>query len=264
VAIDRDGRGYKLTLQGDANRTPDAEPYVVSRVDRVLADVPVAGRVVAWTAGPVGRFVLGISVGLVLLLALGGRRAPARVGVAAAPTVPPRHSVTVPPRPPRVVGRFRRRLRRGVRWTVRLAAAGCVAAAAIVVPASPSHAAYADSATLSGGAFAAYTVPAPVISSCTVSGSIFAWNAHIVWSGVMSPFELGYTATLVDTGATLTVGSSGTDRYVDVGSGLLGSLLGHDITIRLQARLTTTPSWTSPTTSQQLRVGLLGLSLKCL
>ncbi|MDP1982511.1 MAG: signal peptidase I, partial [Sulfuritalea sp.] len=131
VAVDRDGRGVKLTLQGDANDVPDAEPYLVTTVDRVVADVPLAGYVVAWGAGPVGRFLLGAFMGVVLLLGVGGRNrlAPAEV------TPPPAHAVTRAPTPPTPVGRLRRRVRRTLRWTARLSAATCVTIGAVVTPA---------------------------------------------------------------------------------------------------------------------------------
>lgn len=72
-----------LTLQGDANPAPDAEPYTVSEVDRVVLDVPWLGYPVSWLSGPWAAFLAGVVATAVLLLVLrrpAGRR---RGGVAA-------------------------------------------------------------------------------------------------------------------------------------------------------------------------------------
>lgn len=257
VAVDRDGRGVKLTLQGDANDVPDAEPYLVTTVDRVVADVPLAGYVVAWGAGPVGRFLLGAFMGVVLLLGVGGRNrlAPAEV------TPPPAHAVTRAPTPPTPVGRLRRRVRRTLRWTARLSAATCVTIGAVVTPAGAASAAYVNSGTVTSGSFAAYTVPAPVISSCE---ELPGTKVRVYWPGITSPFALGYSGLIVEDNVTLAVVTSGSNRYVEVAAGLLAALISRDITIRVRANLATTPVWTSPPADQRLRVGLLGLSLSCL
>ena len=62
-----------LTLQGDANQAPDAEPYVVSAADRVVADVPLLGYVVGWFAGGAGTFVLGAVAAALALSVVRGR-----------------------------------------------------------------------------------------------------------------------------------------------------------------------------------------------
>lgn len=84
-AVATEGAGpVALTLQGDANEVPDAEPYVVVTADRVFAHVPHLGYLVAWASGPVGMFVLGgVAVALILSLV---RRTPQRGGTGSALT----------------------------------------------------------------------------------------------------------------------------------------------------------------------------------
>ncbi|WP_457206560.1 signal peptidase I [Nocardioides sp. P5_C9_2] len=76
VALDPAG----LVLQGDANPTPDADPYDVPTADRVLVAVPHAGTVLAALTAPVGRGVLLAIAAVVLLTWVRprGRARPAR------------------------------------------------------------------------------------------------------------------------------------------------------------------------------------------
>lgn len=72
-----DPDAVQLTLQGDANPTPDATPYTVEQVDRVVLDVPWLGHVVSWLTGPWAMFLaggLGAAVVLILLRSPAGRR----------------------------------------------------------------------------------------------------------------------------------------------------------------------------------------------
>lgn len=66
-----------MTLQGDANPTPDAETYAVETVRRVLWSAPELGRVVARLRQP---YVLGATaLGVAVLVAWSTYRAPAAV-----------------------------------------------------------------------------------------------------------------------------------------------------------------------------------------
>ena len=71
------GDEASLVLQGDANAAPDAEVYTVRSVDRVVADVPYLGYVVAHALTPTG-VVATASVCLMLFLDTGRR--PRRAG----------------------------------------------------------------------------------------------------------------------------------------------------------------------------------------
>lgn len=56
------GSQVSLTLKGDSNEQPDAQPYVVDDVDRVVLDIPWLGYVASWAAGPWGMFLAGLLV----------------------------------------------------------------------------------------------------------------------------------------------------------------------------------------------------------
>ncbi len=60
VTVDDTGDSAVLTLQGDANDQPDAEPYTVSEADRVMFSVPWVGRVLTWLSSPIAFFVAGV------------------------------------------------------------------------------------------------------------------------------------------------------------------------------------------------------------
>ncbi|MDO9457448.1 signal peptidase I [Nocardioides sp.] len=71
VAPGNDG-AYLLTLQGDANDSPDEEVYTVTEVPRVLFHVPHAGYVIAWLTSRTALVLLGlVGVGLVVLVMRG-------------------------------------------------------------------------------------------------------------------------------------------------------------------------------------------------
>jgi signal peptidase I len=59
IGKQRQGDTTLLTLKGDANEDPDAEPYAVRAVDRVVWHIPRLGRVGSYLATGPGGFVLG-------------------------------------------------------------------------------------------------------------------------------------------------------------------------------------------------------------
>jgi len=74
VAIDRDGPTAMLTLRGDANQDVDPQPVAVVAADRLVWQVPAAGRAAAWLATAPGGFALGCLVTALSALVL--RRRP--------------------------------------------------------------------------------------------------------------------------------------------------------------------------------------------
>jgi signal peptidase I len=241
-----------LTLQGDANDAPDPRSYAVDEVLRVRLHAPALGYAVGAVSGPVGRALGGALAGALVATAIWPPRAEPSGG---RPRHRPKHLAAPPPRQPVL----RRPALAGV--VVLLLLAGTTGD---VATARSAGAAWGDGSTANVGAFTAYTVPAPAGVTCNVTGSALSgFTAHLQWPAVTSPYALGYTAVIVDNGTNLTVATSGANRVVTIGSGLLGSLLGTTITVRLRANLPTTPAWTSAATDQRLAVGLLGLSLTC-
>src|SRR5699024_646154 len=53
----------ELTLQGDANKTPDARPYVVREVRKVNFAVPEVGNALTVTQSPIGMGLLIVTLG---------------------------------------------------------------------------------------------------------------------------------------------------------------------------------------------------------
>ena len=67
VAVEHNGPTASLTLKGDANEDPDADPVVVARAGRMVSTLPVLGRVGAFLSSARGGFVLGcLFAGVVL------------------------------------------------------------------------------------------------------------------------------------------------------------------------------------------------------
>ena len=63
----------ELTLQGDANASPDAARPVETTVDRVVWSVPGVGRVLRELRSPMATFLLGALVGAAVWTAGRGR-----------------------------------------------------------------------------------------------------------------------------------------------------------------------------------------------
>ncbi|MBY6700894.1 signal peptidase I, partial [Rhodococcus sp. BP-283] len=61
-----EGETAVLILKGDANSTPDADPYILSTVDRVVAHVPYAGYAASWLSTPFAWVVGGLAAAALL------------------------------------------------------------------------------------------------------------------------------------------------------------------------------------------------------
>ncbi|HEY0239704.1 MAG TPA: signal peptidase I, partial [Friedmanniella sp.] len=62
--VEVDGPVATLVLQGDANPVPDAEPYVVTRADRLFFHIDHLGYVIAWLGHRYVVFGAGVLVGV--------------------------------------------------------------------------------------------------------------------------------------------------------------------------------------------------------
>lgn len=255
----RDGSAT-LKLRGDANDAADQDLYQVSSAPRVWFSVPVAGRVVAWLSRAPGVFVLAAYAALLLSIVFrrmgrgggGARRSESRTGRKASPSTG-RHA-SDPPEP--VAGRRRLRRRRAVGVGAAVLMLGAFTA-------SPTWAAWSDTAAASGSTLGTYTVPKPGATGCSVSGNaLTGYTATITWPSQTTPYPFTYTATIRETGANATVTTNGSNRQTQVGSGLLGSLLGSTVNVDIRTQLPGT-AWTSAPRTRALQVGLLGASLTC-
>ena len=237
VSLEREGSRASLVLQGDANAAPDALPYEVSSVDRVVFHVPYAGRVVAALSSRTGLLALaGVVAGLLLL------------GLGRGPKRPPGGSRRAE-RPIRRLGR--RAMDAGV-------VAALVAVAAVSVrPPTFTTASFTDAGAMTA-APAAYTLPKPVLTCESRSSS----TVRISWPASTSPVAVGYTAEVVN-GDPLPVMNNGATRYVEV----TATAAQHRAAVpRGRSRWSpghlsrrSGPRWRAATTSD----GLVGISLSC-
>jgi len=195
-----DGDARQLTLQGDANRAPDAEVYTVTRAERVLFDVPKAGYVVSAASGRGGLFVLGAYVTGMLVLAFRRR--------------PPDDRAT----PNRTTHGGARKADRRTRVAARSAVVA--ATAATVAVAAPASAAFwTDPAPVTGTTLTASTIAAPASFTC---GGLGVLSVTFNWAAVTGAtnYTLHYgsggatTKTVTGTSTSITSAISGGTAWV--------------------------------------------------
>jgi signal peptidase I len=195
------GDDVTLTLQGDANPTPDAQVYEVDKADRVLGSVPWAGRVVVFLGTPGGLLVLGaLTAGL--------------LGYAFRPTRTPRGGGRGPGGPPQAPqdddqpdDRVSATRARGARM---LGAAPLVAAVVVSLGATGTAAAFTETAALTTGTITAYTVPATTLT-CGGLGLLsvtFNWTAVANATNYTLHYGSGGASTVTVTGTSHTFNSA--------------------------------------------------------
>lgn len=135
----------------------------------------------------------------------------------------------------------------------------------VLLVAAPAYALFTDTSAATSGSLTAYTVPKPVWVSCTVTGGLLSQKtATIVWNEVSSPIPLDYTATIVETGQSLTVTDNGATRQTQFSAGLLSTVLNQTYNIRITARLPAPSThWTSAPLNQPVTIALLGVGMTC-
>lgn len=160
VDLRRDGSKASLTLRGDANETPDAQPHVVEGADRVVFVVPWAGHLVAAMTSHIGIFLSGLAAGGLLLLVVRGRRDDDRPAGGSGG------------------GRRRRASRSAIVVT---------AAASMTIAGPAGAAAWTDEVRIDGTALVASTVAAPTLSC----GALGLLSVTFTWTPV--PGATSYT-----------------------------------------------------------------------
>ena len=220
-----DGSGQTvLTLKGDANGTPDSQPYVVRRVGEVGLHVPWLGYPITWLSTPLGLIGLGAAACGLLMFAF--RRTPPPTG---------------------------RRRRAGALVVVPMAA--IVVAGTI----TPTQAYFTDNGTVTSGSLTTHTVQRPDSVSCSTSGNnaSFAWPEKdprydyeiALWRDVTTDVLV---STIQVTGASL---SRTYNNEADFGlsGGLIGTNQTHFFyaTVRSWLSSTAAPNrWQSPDVRQ--------------
>jgi signal peptidase I len=244
VNVAEQGDSRQLTLQGDANRKPDAEVYTTSRVERVLFAVPEAGYVVSAATGPIGLFFLGLYVaGLLSLIFRRRPDGPDDDG----PTSPRRSGARRAVKPK---GR--------TRATARTTAV--VAFGATLLVASPATAVpWTDSVPVTGASLTAGTVAAPATMDCVSTGG----DGRLTFPNTDPRFSYVIEYASSQTGAAEST------RYVGpataatishtVSSGLFGGL-GGSIYVRVYSAINVGSSYVWKSTGfrgQRLNVSLI-------
>ena len=264
VTLEREGSRATLTLKGDDNEIPDAEPYDVSSAERVLFSIPKAGYVVSWLSGPIGIFLFGSYVAVLVAVLFGRRRDPSGDD-----------------RGDGGEGHGKRRngghkqRRSTARGAAGLAVLAVAAAGATQQGAVPTLAAWNDAASAAGGTFGAHTVASQVAPSCEDKGGVLGLLGYstLTWKHVDTRYEYVWVATRVSNGTVLNSGTVsptsavGTDVSLDISTSLLNlGLGGQNVDVTVRARLKDSPSWlaATPTTTRVHTVALLvGLSVRC-
>ena len=228
IELNRAGQQAQLTLQGDANSTPDREVYTVTEADRVLVHVPWVGYAVdAMRTGP-GLFVLGALALLMVLFVVRPARGAVVVAVA-------------------VLG-------------------GSALALGGGRPA-PTMAWFTDAGSVTTASLATHTVVAPASASCSSAAlaATVQWpvDSRYDYEVVLRRISNG---TVVST--TQVTGSSSSITYSGLASfGLVVGAGTVDFQVEIRSYLANTPAWKSSGTRtyQSLRVLaiLVGATVSC-
>ncbi|OCW88193.1 signal peptidase I [Nocardia farcinica] len=239
------GNSVSLVLKGDANADSDALPYVVTDVERVLADVPHLGYAVAWSSTPTAR-AAGVILAVWLLVAVFG---PRRRGRSSG-----RHRAVDPSR--------------GVPEGAAQAATsivlvGAMSSALIVVsPPGPARAGVTDR-TVGQVTMTLGTAPRPASFTCATQGTLLT-SAVLNWPVVGPAFGYRLEFRATTTGLLLSTQdipaqASGTVSYT-VTAGLL-DLLPSSTTVHVVSRVGT--NWISPSPTLTHRITKAVLSSSC-
>lgn len=254
VALEPSGDAVALTLRGDANRVDDAAPYVVTSAERVFLHVARLGYAVSWLASPVGYVAAGFVVACLLLLGFGGG------------------GRSQPPAGGRRRAEHRASERGSVSAPVALLVATGLAVAAVLTPSAvqPTMASWTNSATATGGTFAAHAVQSQAQPTCTNETTILGNIARVQWTHVNTTYEY-YWEFRNEGGAVLASGTvgggqaAGTTVTLDIYPGLIGINANYNVVVR--ARLLNTTSWAASTTTttpvRRASVLIIGLAMRC-
>ncbi len=170
VTVDPTQQGATVTLKGDANTSPDLEPYPVTSVERVAFAVPKAGHVVNAAASPAGMFAAGLLVAAALAVAFARRPGPGD------PVEEAESS--------EAGARARRTITVGA-----CLVAVAVAAIGTTATLQPTRAAFTDSISTGTGTFGSHTMSGNAQPVCTTSGFLVFKDAILTWPQVDSRYS---------------------------------------------------------------------------
>jgi signal peptidase I len=250
VAIEETADGALLTLQGDANSAPDADPYPVTEADRLLFSVPGAGSALAALAHPVAIFgggVLAAAVVLGVVSSSRGRRA--------------NEGTQHTPGTPSAAGTDRRSRAGRVAASVLVAA---LPAALAFQPAAPTAAAFSDTgATVNTSGFVSHRVHQPTSVTCSGTTSITVTTPasdprYTYWAQAFTP---GPSGTALAAAKPMT--GTGASRQAAFTAGeFTPPLAAGNYEVRVYARVGST-SWQSADYVVQPFSATTGTTLAC-
>ncbi len=228
VAIDATGDGFLLTLKGDANSEPDAEPYPVTEADRVMFSVPWVGYALSAMNNPFVQFVAGVLAAGIVFAVLssarsgGGTRRAARRGTVRSPAAS--------------------------RVVVGLLVAS-VPAVAVLQPTEPTMAAFTDlGGTVTTSGFVGHRVGQPVDITCSAAllqltvGTTVHDPRYTYWA---QAFTTGSAGTAISNPKQMTgTGSTRSATFGTVSDFLSQPIVGTNYEMRVYARVNGT-SWQS-------------------
>lgn len=252
------GDRVALTLKGDANGVPDADPYLVERVLEVRARVAWLGYPLAWASTTPGLLLLGALTSALLLFAF--RRGRPGDGPPAA---------RGGGRKTHRRGSPRRRQRAAATRTVPVAA---VAVMAVVAGGAPAWAWFTDTGTVSSAAAGTHRVLSQAQPVCTnVEGLLTLGNiARVTWVQADARYEYRWELRTTG-GSVLSSGTLGTGLpagdiiTLDISAGMISANGNYDLVVH--ARLRSATTWVAATsTTTPVRRGsllVLGVSIRC-
>ncbi|SIS21958.1 signal peptidase I [Williamsia sterculiae] len=224
----RVGNSTTMTLHGDANRVPDAEPYTVTTVDRVAFHVPKLGYVLTWFATPYVWALTTLVVLALLWIAFRPDRSwrQSQRG---------RHS-TAP------------RRSRSISIAMQVTAVAVVVASAVAgySRTSGTLAALTDSATATGTVSAGRPTAPASLSCATVSTGLLSSAAQLSWPNPTAShgydYQLTFTPSLLGTTRVVTVAVSTTNpATLQVSSDYVTTILGLSVlgiyTVELRSKV---------------------------
>lgn len=248
-----------LTLQGDANQTPDAERYPVIEADRVLIHANHLGFVANALATPYAVFIAGALVAGVVLLAFGSSGPGCRGGQRRADRPAARGSRRVPTGVTAVVA---------VVGLAGLAAPLSVGSQVI----SPTLAAFTDGAAVAATA-SAETIASQAQPGCTnVDGLLTLGDvARLTWTHVNARYDYAWElrtigGTVVSNGVVpASAQAAGSTVTLNLSAGLIGTSTNYNVVV--SARLAVAPAWLAATTTttpvRRTSVIIIGASMRC-
>lgn len=239
AAIEETADATLLTLKGDANSEPDAEPYRVTEADRLMFSVPWVGYVLSAMSNPVVLFGAGVLAAGVLFAVVSSvrRSGGSRRGGAEAAAGGRRRRDGSADRP------------RGAARTVAGLLAVALPTLLALQPVQPTMAAFTDlGATVTTTGFVGHRVGQPIDITCSANllqltvGTTVHDPRYTYWA---QAFTVGTSGTAISNPKQMTgTGTTRSTTFGTVSDFLIQPIVGSNYEMRVYARVSGT-TWQS-------------------